>query len=307
MKQVELRHLRYFVAVAEELSFGRAAQRLGIAQPPLSQQIADLEVRVGRRLFLRRPRVLLTPAGEALLPAARRQLLLLEQSLEAARRAGGGDGPVLHVGMASSAMLTAIPRRLRRFRAERGEIAIRLRELHSAEQLEQLRAGVLDLAILREPVTDPGLTTRVLVREPLALILPVGHAAARRRTVRVAQVANDPFVLFPRHVAPTLHDQIMAMCREAGFAPRIEQEAREWHTILGLVASGFGVSIAPASVSSLRLRGAVVRRIHPSQARAMLYLAWPKEARLPEVHQLARSLGVGSATSAVSGPRTMAR
>ena len=296
---VELRHLRYFVAVAEELSFGRAAQRLGMAQPPLSQQIAQLEARIGRPLFVRRPRVLLTRAGEVFLPAARRQLVLLEQSLEAARSAASGGRTVLHVGIASSAMLMRLPRILRRFRAEHPELDVRLRELHSAEQLEQLRVGVLDAAIMREPAADPTLATRVLVREALAALLPDRHPAARRKPLRVRALANDAFVLFPRHVAPALYDQIMTVCSEAGFAPRIEQEAREWHTVLGLVAAGFGVSIAPLSVGSLRLRGVVVRPITPAVQRATLCLAWAREPRVPAVGQLVRFVEAHAGRSAV--------
>lgn len=284
---IELRHLRYFVAVAEEASFGRAAARLGIAQPPLSQQIAQLETRIGRRLFDRRPRVALTAAGQVLLPAARRQLALLHQSIEATRLAGAAGRTVLQVGIASSAILLGLPLLLRRFCTAHPRVEIRLKELHSAEQIVQLGSGALDLAILREPGPDETFVTEAIVREPLAAVLPAGHAGARRPQVPLKALALERFVLFPRASAPTLYDQIVAACAESGFAPRVEQEAREWHTVLGLVAAGFGVSVAPLGVRGLRLAGVAVRPLRPGTARVALFVCHPREAASPAAAQLA--------------------
>jgi len=275
--EIELRHLRYFIAVAEEGGFSQAARRLSMAQPPLSQQIRQLEERIGVALFERRPRVRLTPAGERLLPAARHQLGLLERSIQAARRTSTDPRGVVQVGFSSSAALTVLPRVWQAFRARTPQVELRLQELHSAEQLERLGAGILDIAILREPTVDDAFTVRELVREPFVALLPARHRLARSAAVRIGALAREPFVLFPRPTAPTLYDQILSLCAEGGFAPAVGAEAREWHTITALVAAGFGVAIAPASVARLRLAGAVARALRPPVRRAALFLCHPRE------------------------------
>jgi DNA-binding transcriptional LysR family regulator len=276
--QIELRHLRYFIAVAEEGGFSLAARRLAMAQPPLSQQIRQLEERIGVPLFERRPRVRLTPAGERLLPVARHQLALLQRSLESVRRFSSEPRGVVQIGFSSSAALTALPKIWQAFRSRTPTVELRLQELHSAEQLERLRSGVLDMGILREPALDEAFTLRELLREPFVALLPARHRLARQAAVRVNVLAREQFVLFPRTTAPTLYDQIISVCAEGGFAPAIGAEAQEWHTISGLVAAGFGVSIAPASVGRLRLLGTVVRPLRPSVERAALFLCHTREA-----------------------------
>ena len=276
---IELRHLRYFVAVAEELSFTRAAERLHLAQPALSQQIRQLEDRLSAPLFLRTPRVALTPAGTALLPAARRALTQVQQAAAIATKVGAGRTAVLHVGLSSAASLTPFPRVVRDFMARRPDIAIRMREMHSTDQLDAIRSGALDVAVVRETVTDDSLALRELLREPLMIILPSRHHLARLGAVPLARCANEPFVLFPRSGAPNLHDQIVGMCREAGFVPRVENEAHEWHTMAALVAAGFGVCIAPASVAGLRVRGTVMHRLLPDTKPTALFLCTAAEPR----------------------------
>ncbi|MGN6391945.1 MAG: LysR family transcriptional regulator, partial [Gemmatimonadales bacterium] len=251
-EEIELRHLRYFIAVADEGGFSQAARSLGMAQPPLSQQIRQLEQRVGLPLFERRPRVRLTSAGERFLPAAKHQLALLERAVHAARRLSTDPRGVVHAGFSSSAALTVLPRIWRAFQTRAPEVELRLQEAHSGEQLERLRAGLLDVGILREPAVDDAFDVRELLREPFVALLPSRHRLARRAAVRVGALAKEPFVLFPRATAPTLFDQIRSLCAEGGFAPAVAQEAREWHTITGLVAAGLGVAIAPASVARLR-------------------------------------------------------
>lgn len=280
---IELRHLRYFAAVAEELSFTRAAARLGIAQPALSHQIRQLETRLGTALFLRAPRVALTPAGTAYLPATRRALTQVQQAASIAQRVGAGRQAVLHVGIASAAALSPFPRVVRAFMADHPEIEIRLREMHSADQLAALRSGALDVGVLREAVTDQSFVTFEILREPLVVLLPLRHRLARARTVVLARCADEPFVLFPRETAPTLHDQIFTMCREAGFAPHVENEAHEWHTIAALVAAGFGISIAPASVAPLHVRGTVMRRLLPKTQPTALFLCTPANSQAEAV------------------------
>jgi DNA-binding transcriptional LysR family regulator len=275
---IELRHLRYCIAVAEESSFTRAASRLNIAQPALSQQIKQLESRLGTVLFARTPRVELTPAGVAFLAAARRAVTQVHQAAAVAQRVGAGRRAVLHVGIASAAAMTAFPRVTRAFMEAHPDIEIRLVEMHSTEQLHALRSGALDVGVVREAVADQSFEARELMREPLLVVLGVKHPFARQRAVSLAQCADEPFILFPRSGAPTLHDQIFTMCREAGFTPRVENEAHEWHTMAALVASGFGISIAPASVAAIRVRGTVMRRLIPSIRPTALFLCTPSNS-----------------------------
>lgn len=280
---IELRHLRYFVVLAEELSFTRAARRLAIAQPSLSLQIRQLEARLGTALLVRQPRVALTATGTTFLASARRVLRHMQQTLLAAERLSAGTQAVLEVGMASSAALTSLPVAFRRFAAAHPLVDLRIHEMHSAEQFDALRTGLIDVGISREVVTDPPFVVHQLLREPYRLVLPTGHRMSRNRTVALTDCAADAFVLFPRATAPTLYDQIHTVCREAGFAPRIEVEAREWHTIVALVAAGLGISIAPASVERLRIRGATMRPIRSSSLRAALFLCYSDELPSPNL------------------------
>ena len=251
-QDIELRHLRSFVVLADELHFGRAAKRLGIAQPPLSQQIARLERLLGHPLFTRRPSVALTAAGSALLAPARRAIEQVAFGVDATRRAGRGESGILTIGFAASTMATRVPDVLRTFRRRQPGVELVLRELSTAAQLEALRSGLIDVGFLREPVAEPAIVAERIVREPFAAVLPPGHRLSSHRTIDLGALADEGFVLFPRAVAPTLYDQVRAVCRTAGFEPRQVQEAQEWLTIVGLVDAGLGVSIVPASFERLR-------------------------------------------------------
>jgi DNA-binding transcriptional LysR family regulator len=285
---IELRHLRYFKAVAEEQSFTGAAQRLHLAQPALSQQIRQLEERLGVRLLERVPRVALTPAGASLLESAQRILRDVQLAAETAARVAAGQRAVLDVAIASSAALTRLPSVIKEFCNAHPEADVRLHEMHSAEQVDALKRGALDLAVMREPTTEASLTSVELVREPFVLVLPPRHPLLRYRAPALGRCASDAFVLFPRRVAPALFDQIQTICREAGFSPRVASEASEWHTIVALVAAGMGISIAPASVASLRVRGASVRALRSTAGRAVLYLCFHETPRSPTARVLAR-------------------
>ena len=206
----------------------------------------------------------LTPAGVAFLPAARRALTQVQQAAAIAARVGAGRRAVLHVGLTSAASLTSLPRAVRSFMVKHPEIEVRMREMHSTDQLDALRSGTLDVGVVRETTTDSSFVMREILREPLMVILPSRHPLARHSAGALGRCATESFVLFPRQGAPTLHDQILTMCREAGFTPRVENEAHEWHTIAALVAAGFGISIAPASVAALRVRGTVMHRLLPA-------------------------------------------
>lgn len=255
---MELRHLRYFVAVAQELSFTRAAVRLGVSQPPLGQQIRALEEELGVSLFSRtKRRVALTAAGAALLEEAERTLAQAEAAAEVARRAGRGEVGRLTIGFISSAGFEVLPRVLRPFRERWPDVRLLLRQMPTAAQAAALEEGTLDMAFLSERLASDALEQRVMAAEPLVAVVPSGHPLAVRRTVRLAQLRREAFVIFPREAAPHNYDRIVGLCRDAGFSPRIEQEAQEMQTRVGLVAAGLGVSLLPASARHISIAGAV--------------------------------------------------
>ncbi|WP_030243242.1 LysR family transcriptional regulator [Streptomyces sp. NRRL S-350] len=286
--ELPLPQLNAFVVLAEELHFGHAAARLGIAQPPLSQQIRRLEDKVGHPLFRRDPGgVALTPAGRELLPAARRALTDLADALSAARAVGSGEAGRLRIGFSASLALTVLPGLLTAFRQRHPAVHLDLREMTSAPQLTALHERSIDVGLLREPPAgEPELSFRTVLREPFVAVLPAHHPLAGQRAVRLAQLADAPFVLLPREDGPQLYDRITGLCGEAGFVPRIAQHAVEWQTVCALVGAGLGVSLAPASIRRIRLRGVAFRRIDPGTARTPAALAWRRDDPDPLVRNL---------------------
>ncbi|WP_344943867.1 LysR family transcriptional regulator, partial [Actinomadura miaoliensis] len=273
--ELDLRQLRAFVVVAEVLHFGRAAQVLGIAQPPLSQQIGRLERRVGHKLFERHARgVTLTPAGRELLPAARGALEQVSGGLDAARRVAGGKAGRLRVGFAASLAFTVLPEAIRGYRRRCPDVELDLRELTSAPQVDALRAGALDVGLVRETPAGPDLAAVPVQHEPFVAVLPDGHPLGRDEAVAVEALADEPFVLFPRAAGPAFHDRVSGVCGDAGFTPRVVQRAVEWQTLVAFVGAGLGVTIAPAGVSRLRLDGVVYRPLTPEPAPTVVALCW---------------------------------
>ena len=279
---IELRHLRYFTAVAEELHFGRAAARIGIAQPPLSQQIQRLERILGCALFDRKPRVALTEAGVSFLATARRALAQVEFGIEDARRAARGEVGPLSVGFVASAMLTPVPDILRAYRQQMPAVALRLVELSPSEELESLLDGTVDVAFVRERRADDLLVYEPAVREPFMALLPPGHPLAAESQLPVEALADEPFVHFARDVAPSLYDQVIELCRRAGFVPKVAQEVRQWLTHISLVQAGLGVALVPESVRKLRWGGVEYRPIESSPD-AMIDLCSRAGAATPTV------------------------
>lgn len=280
---LETRQLRYFVAVAEELHFGRAAQRLGIAQPALSQQIKRLEDDVGVALFHRTRRsVELTPAGEAMLRPARAALTEAETARRAAKSAARGEIGHLAVGFVESAAAEVIPRAVQRFRTERPGVGLRLREMSVDAQLEGLRSRALDLAIVRAPFPEEGLVLEQLVDEGLIVAVPLGHELDGRRRVAPQKLRDQPLVLLSRDVVPGLHDRVLALLQEHAGGARIAQEATSIQAVLGLVAAGLGVTLLPASAASLTRAGIAFVKLSPSPRMSML-AAWQEANRSPLV------------------------
>jgi len=283
---IELRHLRYFVAVAEELHFGRAAQRLHIAQPPLSQQIRRLEEMLGHALFVRTSRdVRLTAAGEELLERARHTLTKIEADVAAAQRIGRGEAGALMVGFVGSGMLTVLPRMLGRYRKRYPQVDLQLRELHTAELVTAMLNGTVDVGFLRDADEVEGLYIEVLVREPFVLVLPRKHPLAKEKTVAVKSLRDEPFVLFSRSYGSVAWKKTIAVCERHGFLPRVVQEAPQWLTIVSLVGAGLGVTIAPACVEKLNVPDTVCRRLRPNTEHTHLELAY----RTGEVRPIARA------------------
>jgi DNA-binding transcriptional LysR family regulator len=255
---MELRHLRYFTALADTLNFGRAASALHIAQPPLSRAIRGLEAELGTELFERNTRgVRLSPAGAALLPEARRLLRDATALKEGARHLAAGEIGTLTLGFISTAAYGVLPQVVRSLRARRPGVRIELREATSDAQPAAIKSGEFDVGFVLPGPADPALSYTPLTWEPLIAALP----AARRwpATVSLATLAAEPFVLFPRAAGAWLYDLTVGFCRRAGFVPRIEQEAIQMQTIVSLVAGGMGVALVPASLHHLRRTGVVYR------------------------------------------------
>jgi DNA-binding transcriptional LysR family regulator len=246
---MELRHLRYFVAVAEELHFGRAAARLNISQPPLSQQIRRLEAELGTQLFNRsRRHVELTGAGQQFLPEARRTIEQADHAFEVAVLASAGSVGHLTVGFVSSAS-PVLPEVVRSFHVRAPRVEISVKEASSAQQIDLLRVGRIDAGLLRPARSISGLRLEIVAQERLVLAMPSDHYLANEQHLLLSQLADEPFVLFQRELGPGLFDRIVASCVEVGFSPQIAQVSGSMLTIMSLVAGELGVSIVPASLS----------------------------------------------------------
>lgn len=257
---MELRHLHYFIAVAEELHFSRAADRLHMAQPPLSQQIRQLEDELGFQLFHRtKRRVELTEAGAAFLAEARQVLQALDHAVEQGRQASRGEVGQLAIGFVSSTAYNILPPILQAFRRQVPAVTLELQELTTREQVQAVVAGKLDIGFVRPPIADPALEATVIFREPLIVALPECHPCRDAHQVSVKSLAQEPFILFPRVVAPGLHDQILGVCLQAGFNPQVTQEAIQMQTIVSLVAAEMGVAIVPLSLQNLQRQGVVYK------------------------------------------------
>jgi DNA-binding transcriptional LysR family regulator len=279
---VNLRRLGYFVAVAEELHFGRAAERLHMAQPPLSQQIRRLEAELGVELFRRnRRRVQLTDAGRLLLKRGRPLLAEADRIEELLRRASAGEVGRLRIGFVGTASYVTLPAILRAFHERFPEVELQLEEMPTGPQVAALHAGHLDVGLVRPPVEDPSLRLTPLVKEELLAALPDTHPLARLASVPVQALAPEPFILFLREHGTGLYDDIIAVCHEAGFRPRIVQETHDTQTIVSLVSAGFGVALLPASIANFPRPRVVYKRLRGPNASLEIALAEHLDAPSP--------------------------
>ncbi|MBE7209960.1 MAG: LysR family transcriptional regulator [Gluconacetobacter diazotrophicus] len=255
---MELRHLRYFLAVAEELNFRRAAERVGIAQPPLSSQIHDLEAELGVKLFRRNPRgVALTEAGHAFLSEVPAVFERLAHAVHLARRGGRGEVGQLRVGYTgSTAFNEIVPEALREFRRAYPDVELTLAELNSLQLLDQLHRQRLDAVFIRPgPEPTPGTTLLPLPSESMVVVVPAEHRLAARYAIELHELAGEPLVMFSRALGPSLYDAVIGACREAGFEPVIRQIAPQITSIANLVAVELGVSIVPVRTANAAMAG----------------------------------------------------
>lgn len=286
---MELRHLRYFIAVAEELHFGRAAERLGIAQPPLSQQIRRLEEDLGVQLLIRtKRRVELSDAGRVLLAEGRLVLAQAEQAARAAKRASRGETGQLAVGFVGSATYHILPLILSAFRERFPEVQLKLCELFPTEQVQALQEGRIQVGFFRSHKTEDSLKYEPVLQEPLVVALPEGHPLTKRSRVPVRALAREPFVIFPRHIGPSFYDFIVSLCHKSGFSPQIAQEASEIQTIVSLVAGGTGVALVPASCRNFRRIGVIYKPMPEPSPRVQMIVACRRDDQSPVLHQFLR-------------------
>lgn len=282
---IELRQLRYFATVAEELHFGRAARRLHMTQPPLSQTIMALEEMLGAPLFERNRRgVTLTAAGTALLPEAQRLLLQAAGLAELVQRAATGASGRLALAFVSSADYSVLPPSLRAYRAEYPQVEITLKEATSDLQLDDLLAGRVDAGLLIPPLPDRArqeLEYLPVLREPLVLAAPAGLPLLAAASVDLRTLAGMPLIIFPRHISPGLYDAILSVFRDAGVTPEVGQEAIQMQTIVSLVSAGMGIALVPQSVSNLRRPGVEYLPLVQSTPLVETGLAWRRDNASP--------------------------
>ncbi len=275
---MKLHYLRYFAVLAEELHFGRAAHRLSITQPPLSSAIKGLEIELGTPLFVRdSKRVALTPAGEAFRTEVLQILERVDRAPKVARAVAGGLKGRLDIGATGSLMYRGLPAILKRFEETMPGIELMLKEMSSAEQVEELLRGQLHAGFLNASTVPPQLDSLQLVDDDFVCCLPSNHALAGRRSVRLTELASEKFVMFARDVAPANYDNVAAIFSRERIYPRTVHAARQWLTVLAMVAHGLGVSVVPKSLSQTGMRGVSFVALRNANYRSSALLVWSVE------------------------------
>ncbi|MEI9813027.1 MAG: LysR substrate-binding domain-containing protein [Acidobacteriota bacterium] len=272
MEAPDLKQLRYFLALAEELNFTRAAERLGIQQPPLTIQIHKLERSLGCQLLIRGRKTQLTAAGAKLADEVRRLLDQADRAILSTQRIAHGESGELRVGVPPSVMLTGLPTAIRKYRQRYPEVAFTLREMGTSSIEQALRNREIDLGFLRESHPAAPLHSELFLTEDVLAVLPSSHPLATTPSLKLRQLRKEAFVFFPRRVGPDFCDALMADCGAAGFAPNIVQEATQWQSVISFVEAGMGVSVAPACVEKFRWPGVVYRKL-PSVS-TKVYASW---------------------------------
>ncbi len=287
---MELRHLRYFITVATQLHFGRAAEQLHIAQPPLSKQIQDLEKELGFELFTRTKRsVALTPAGQVFLVEVNQIFQQLDRAIDIGGKTSRGELGQISIGFVGSATYNILPVMLQQFRDRYPDVQIELHELTTDRQLIWLREGKIDIGSIRPPIVDRNLVSQIIFQESFVVALPTNHHLATVAEIDLASLATEPFILFPRELAPGLYDPIISICQAVGFSPRVVQECIQMQTIVSLVSANMGVSILPESIQEASRQGVVYKPIRVGtvsvEKLAAIALVWRINDRSPTVNR----------------------
>lgn len=283
---MELRHLRYFVTVAEELHFGRAATRLNMAQPPLSQQIRQLENELGVPLFYRtKHRVQVTDAGRAFLDHAYQILEQVKIASDTARRVDRGETGQLHIGFTGTVMYDIFPQILQSYRAKFPSVHVVLHQLSTMDQVKALEEKKIQIGVLVTPVESTSLHFQVIHRQPFVIALPATHPLAFIDSpCNVSELAKELFIMTPRKTGPSYYDLFISICYQAGFSPQVTLEAGELQTVVSLVAAGVGVALVPYSAKKLQINGVVYREIEETGLTVETSMAWNHDEKSPVVH-----------------------
>jgi DNA-binding transcriptional LysR family regulator len=288
---MEIRHLRYFVAVAEELHFTRAAERLGIPQQPVSVQIRQLERELGAPLFHRKTRgVELTESGTLLLDDARRILDQIEQAKARVQLRAAGETGRMRLGFAGATYFQPlVPSIVRAYRERYPNVVIAPEQSSTPRLIAGLRDGEIDIAFVRRPVGDSeGLAIEALVEEPMLIVLPASHPHAREHSLPLVALAPETLILVSRSIGPGMYDEIVASCHRAGFSPRLGQEATQFASVVHLVAAGFGASLVPACIEQIRAEGVAYLRLEGETPRAPISFAFRRDDRSMVVRNFVR-------------------
>lgn len=285
---MELRHLKYFMAVAEELHFGKAARRLHVSQPPLSRQIRQLEEELGVELFERSSRrVELTAAGRYYMAEVNKAMAVLDEAGRTVRSVASGEEGALKVGFVGPASLSRFPEVVREFRRRFPNIRLTIRAMSTYHQLDLMNRGRLDAGFARLFGHDMhGLNTRLFLREPYALAIPAGHRLHGRRGVSLSDLHGEDMIFYPRHYQPKLHDALIAAFERAGVTPDIVQEANTEQSTLALVAAGMGVALVPASSENGCPQGVGIVSLEQGLPPWEVSIVWPRHGHGPVMERL---------------------
>lgn len=289
---MELRHLKYFLALAQHRHFGRAAKSLGIQQPPLSQQIKSLERELGARLFDRTSRTVeLTHAGRAFLAQAEQPLRHAEDAMAAATRAARGDSGHLTIGFIGTALYSVLPQVFRLFRTQYPGVSLNPVELPSAEQTTEIDALNLDVGFVRAPLLGMhghAFESLPVTHEPLVAVVRRNHQLARGPSIPVALLDDEPLIMAPSKAESSLRSCVLQVCQRAGFEPVVGGESAQLHTILGLVSAGVGIGIGPESLAKARFAETVCRPLRPSITAPDLTMMWRTNDESPVLRNFVR-------------------
>jgi DNA-binding transcriptional LysR family regulator len=280
---MEFRHLKYFVVLAEELHFGRAAKRLAISQPPLSLNIQQLEASLGASLFERNSKsVKLTPAGIAFRDVALRLLAEAEEGKEKVRQIAKGAGSRVRIGMVGSMLFRELPERLTAFQKLHPRVDIVLSEGNSSEQVDALIRGQIDLAFVHTARMPRELSKALYASEPFVWCLPSNHRAAAKKAIDLGLLSDEPLVMFSRGASPDYYQRILALCEEQGLQPTVRHEVRHWLSVVSLVSKGMGIALVPSALAGAGISGVKFVPVGASRYRSEVYAVWD-ERQMPAV------------------------